>query len=100
MSDTLNGDDVELTTTYAYDAIGNLKSVEQPNGVTTSYNYDELNHLVHRGPLWGRESLMNNFDLCIKDSRPVFSIRWRTRVKMLAGRWLVCSGYPESSLAS
>jgi RHS repeat-associated protein len=42
----LNNSSVNLTTTYTYDAVGNLDTVAQPNGVVTDYDYDGLNRLV------------------------------------------------------
>ncbi|MBY0276502.1 FG-GAP-like repeat-containing protein [Candidatus Binatia bacterium] len=38
--------DAAGTTTYGYDDVGNLTSTAYPNGVTTSYEYDDLNRLV------------------------------------------------------
>ena len=35
-----------LTTTYDYDAVGNLKSVHYPNDTHTTYTYDALNRLT------------------------------------------------------
>jgi YD repeat-containing protein len=43
----LNNSSVDLTTTYTYDAVGNLDAVAQPNGVVTDYDYDGLNRLKH-----------------------------------------------------
>jgi YD repeat-containing protein len=34
------------TTLYTYDADGNLKSVSDPNGMTTAYSYNNLNELT------------------------------------------------------
>jgi YD repeat-containing protein len=34
------------TTLYGYDAVGNLKSVSDPNGMTTTYSYNDLNELT------------------------------------------------------
>ena len=41
----LNGDTVDLVTTYTYDAVGDLDTVIQPNGVVEDYDYDNLNRL-------------------------------------------------------
>ncbi|SEV82810.1 RHS repeat-associated core domain-containing protein [Ruminococcaceae bacterium KH2T8] len=38
--------DSEGTTSYTYDAVGNRASTEYPNGVTTTYGYNENNVLV------------------------------------------------------
>ena len=34
------------TTTYSYDAVGNLAGYSYPNGVSTGYGYDNLNRLT------------------------------------------------------
>ena len=34
------------TTTYSYDAVGNLAGYAYPNGVSTGYSYDNLNRLT------------------------------------------------------
>jgi YD repeat-containing protein len=42
------------TVTYAYDVLSRLQSLQRPNGVTTSYQYDtaeRLKRLTHTGPL-------------------------------------------------
>ena len=38
--------DSEGTTSYTYDAVGNRASTEYPNGVTTTYGYNENNVLI------------------------------------------------------
>ncbi len=38
--------DQDLITTYSYDAVGNLKSVTNNAGETTTFDYDELNRLL------------------------------------------------------
>ncbi len=38
--------DASGTTTYGYDAVGNLAGYAYPNGVSTSYVYDPLNRLT------------------------------------------------------
>lgn len=43
----LNGSEVNLITSYAYDASGNLAHELLPNGVTTDYIYDTLNRLTN-----------------------------------------------------
>ena len=37
------------TTTYSYDAVGNLAGYSYPNGVTSAYTYDGLNRLTQMG---------------------------------------------------
>ena len=43
--DATVGTDALLTTTYAYDLLGNLDAEIAPNGVITDYTYDDLNRL-------------------------------------------------------
>lgn len=43
----VNSTTVTKTTTNTYDAVGNLDTVTQPNGVVTDYDYDTLNRLNH-----------------------------------------------------
>jgi len=42
-----NGTSVNETTTYTYDAVGNRSEVDLPNGVITTYKYDDLNRLTN-----------------------------------------------------
>ena len=39
-------DDDDAVTTYSYDMVGNLLSVQEPNENTTYYEYDEANRLI------------------------------------------------------
>ena len=50
-----------LTTTYAYDAVGDLASVLQPSGVLTSYSYDTLNRLLNLSATKGANVITNCF---------------------------------------
>ena len=43
--DPLSTLDVPLSTSYAYDLVGNLDRTDLPNGVITDYEYDDLNRL-------------------------------------------------------
>ena len=38
--------DAAGTTTYSYDAVGNLAATSYPNGISTTYFYDQLNRLT------------------------------------------------------
>src|ERR1051325_8567002 len=42
-----NGQAVNETTTYNYDAVGNRSSVQLPNGIVTTYQYDNVNRLTN-----------------------------------------------------
>jgi len=41
-----NNDSIALTTSYTYDANGNVATQTSPNNVTTTYEYDHLNRLI------------------------------------------------------
>ncbi len=43
---TLNDTAVDQWTIYTYDAVGDLQTVTQPDGMTTTYTYDSLNRLT------------------------------------------------------
>ena len=45
--------DASGTTTYDYDAVGNLASYSYPNGILTSYSYDSLNRLTSMQSICG-----------------------------------------------
>jgi YD repeat-containing protein len=53
----LAGGSVNLTTSYAFDAVGNLDTVTLPNGVMTDYDYDSLNRLELETVTSGTETL-------------------------------------------
>jgi YD repeat-containing protein len=49
------------TTLYAYDAVGNLQSTVEPDGQTTTYQYDDLNRLTLERVTQG-STLVETFD--------------------------------------
>jgi len=51
--------DASGSTTYAYDAVGNLQNFTYPNGVTHAYSYDTLNRLTQVGAAKNADSISN-----------------------------------------
>jgi YD repeat-containing protein len=51
----------QATTLYAYDAVGNLQSTVEPDGQTTTYQYDDLNRLALETVTQG-STLVETFD--------------------------------------
>lgn len=60
--------DSEGTTTYAYDKIGNRISTTYPNGVVTTYEYNEINVLVKQVTENSSGEILQSFEYTIGDN--------------------------------
>ncbi|MCR5529477.1 MAG: hypothetical protein K6F49_09695, partial [Saccharofermentans sp.] len=60
--------DSEGTTTYTYDSIGNRESTEYPNGLTTTYDYNDINVLVSQVTTNEDGEVLQSFEYTIGDN--------------------------------
>lgn len=60
--------DTEGTTTYSYDEVGNRVTTEYPNGLTTTYGYNEINVLVSQVTTNEDGDILQSFEYTIGDN--------------------------------